>query len=83
MIYLGIATGAGVGSLVLASASVSTLPLVAIVFLLAALLVFWVSTRMLIVPLSEKPAGAAVSLNAAGNNCGETGYQLICQASDE
>jgi predicted MFS family arabinose efflux permease len=49
MIYLGIATGAGVGSLVLASAPVSTLSLVATVFLLATLLVFWLSTSMVIV----------------------------------
>ena len=83
MIYLGIATGAGVGSLVLASAPVSTLPLVATAFLLAALLVFWLSTRMLIVPLSEKPGGAAASSNAAGNSSGETEYHLIRRASAE
>ncbi len=82
MIYLGIATGAGVGSLVLASAPVSTLPLVATVFLLAALLVFWLSTRMVIVPLSEKPGGAATSSNTAGNSSDETEYQMIRRSSD-
>jgi MFS transporter, DHA1 family, inner membrane transport protein len=82
MIYLGIAAGAGVGSLVLASAPVSTLSLVATVFILAALLVFWFSTHMVIVPLSEKPEGAATSSNAAGNSSGETQYQMIRRSSD-